>query len=178
MSEAIDRDFLQPLDESPIPRFTVTDDSTAEWCLKKIKEAKADKEKWRQHYAEQMKKVEEATAQAVGYFEGLLEAYFEQVPHKATKTQESYTLPGGKLIRKKQQPKFETDDEALVPWLEENFMGQLVKVKKSADWAALKKVCSVTPDGEHVATDEGEIIPGVTVTQRPDVFKVEMEDEA
>ena len=105
MSEATDRDFLQPFEESPIPRFTVTDDSTAEWCLRKIKEAKADQEKWRQHYAEQMKKVEEATAQTVGYFEGLLEAYFEQVPHKATKTQESYALPGGKLVRKKQQPK-------------------------------------------------------------------------
>ena len=158
--------------------FTVTDDATAQWCMKKIKEAEADKEMWRKHYEAQMEKVNKAADESIAYFTAKLEEYFANVPHKATKTQESYTLPGGKLIRKKQQPKFETDDEALVPWLEENFMGQLVKVKKSADWAALKKICSVTPDGEHIATDEGEIIPGVTVTQRPDVFKVEMEDEA
>jgi hypothetical protein len=157
--------------------FTVKDDSTAQWCMKKIKEAEADRAMWKAHYEAQMEKVNKAADDDVAYFTAKLEEYFANVPHKATKTQESYTLPGGKLIRKKQQPKFETDDEALVPWLEENFMGQLVKVKKSADWAALKKVCSVTPDGEHVATDEGEIIPGVTVTQRPDVFKVEMEDE-
>ena len=158
--------------------FTVTDDGAAEWCMKKIKEAEANKEMWRKHYEAQMEKVNKAADESIAYFTAKLEEYFANVPHKATKTQESYSLPGGKLIRKKQQPKFETDDEALVPWLEENFMGQLVKVKKSADWAALKKICSVTPDGAHVATDDGEIIPGVTVTQRPDVFKVEMEDEA
>jgi hypothetical protein len=157
--------------------FTVTDDAAAEWCMKKIKEAEADRAMWKAHYEAQMEKVNKAADESIAYFTAKLEEYFSNVPHKATKTQESYTLPGGKLIRKKQQPKFETDDEALVPWLEDNFMGQLVKVKKSADWAALKKVVSVTPDGEHVATDEGEIIPGVTVTQRPDVFKVEMEDE-
>lgn len=158
--------------------FTVTDDAAAQWCMKKIKEAEADRAMWKAHYEAQMEKVNKAADESIAYFTAKLEEYFANVPHKATKTQESYTLPGGKLIRKKQQPKFETDDEALVPWLEDNFMGQLVKVKKSADWAALKKVVSVTPDGEHVATDEGEIIPGVTVTQRPDVFKVEMEDEA
>ena len=156
--------------------FHVTDDKAAEWCMKKIREAEADRAIWKTHYEAQMEKVNKAADDSVAYFTAKLEEYFANVPHKATKTQESYTLPGGKLIRKKQQPKFETDDEALVPWLEENFMGQLVKVKKSADWSALKKICSVTPDGEHVATDEGEIIPGVTVTQRPDVFKVEMEE--
>ena len=174
MSEAIDPRFF--VDEPQ--GFTVTDDSAAQWCMKKIKEAEADRAMWKAHYEEQMDKVNKAADESIAYFTAKLEEYFANVPHKATKTQESYTLPGGKLIRKKQQPKFETDDEALVPWLEENFMSQLVKVKKSADWAALKKVVSVTPDGEHVATDEGEIIPGVTVTQRPDVFKVEMEDEA
>lgn len=158
--------------------FTVTDDAAAQWCMKKIKEAEADRAMWKAHYEAQMEKVNKAADESIAYFTAKLEEYFANVPHKTTKTQESYTLPGGKLIRKKQQPKFETDDESLVPWLEDNFMGQLVKVKKSADWAALKKVCSVTPDGEHVATDDGEIIPGVTVTQRPDVFKVEMEDEA
>lgn len=158
--------------------FTVTDDAAAEWCMKKIRKIESDRAMWKAHYEAQMEKVNKAADDDVAYFTAKLEEYFANVPHKTTKTQESYTLPGGKLIRKKQQPKFETDDEALVPWLEENFMSQLVKVKKSADWAALKKVCSVTPDGEHVATDEGEIIPGVTVTQRPDVFKVEMEDEA
>ena len=158
--------------------FTVTDDAAAEWCMKKIRKVEADRAMWKAHYEAQMGKVNKAADESVAYFTAKLEEYFANVPHKATKTQESYTLPGGKLIRKKQQPKFDIDDETLVSWLDDNMMGPLVNVKKTADWAELKKICSVTPDGEHVATDEGEIIPGVTVTQRPDVFKVEMEDEA
>ena len=111
-----------------------------------------------------MEKVNREVDGTVAFFTARLEEYFDSVPHKASKTMESYTLPGGKLVRKRQQPQYETDDEALVPWLETN-MAQLVKIKKSADWAALKKLCSVTPDGQHVVTEDGEIIPGVTVTQ-------------
>ena len=156
--------------------FHVTDDKAAEWCMKKIREAEADRAMWKAHYEAQMEKVNESADNAVAYFTARLEEYFASVPHKATKTQESYTLPGGKLILKKQQPKFEVDDDKLVPWLKSNFMAHLVKVKESADWATLKKVVNVS--GSGVTTDEGEVIPGVTVTQRPDVFKVEMEDEA
>lgn len=155
--------------------FRVTDDGTAEWCLKKIREAHADVEKWKAHYAAQMEKVMAEAEREIAYFTAKLEDYFDTVPRKTTKTQESYTLPGGKLIRKKQQPKYTTDDSALVPWLEENFCGQLVKITKTADWASLKKVVTVTPDGEHVATDDGEIVPGVSVELRPDVFKVEVD---
>lgn len=155
--------------------FHVTDDKAAEWCMKKIKEAEADRAMWKAHYEAQMEKVNKAADESVAYFTAKLEEYFANVPHKATKTQESYTLPGGKLILKKQQPKFEVDDDTLVPWLKSNFMAHLVKVKESADWATLKKVVNVS--GSGVTTDEGEVIPGVTVTQRPDVFKVEMEDE-
>ena len=167
---------LQALLNPENDRFIVRDDRDAEWCLKNIHEAQQDKERWKKHYEQQLEKVNAEADNRIAYFTARLEEYFATVPHKATKTQESYTLPGGKLIRKKQQPKFETDDEALVPWLEENFMGQLVKVRKEADWAGLKKVVNITPDGEHIMTDDGEIIPGVTVTQRPDMFKVEMEE--
>ena len=156
--------------------FHVTDDKAAEWCLKNIHEAQQDKERWKKHYAAQLEKVNAESDNRIAYFTARLEEYFARVPHKATKTTESYTLPGGKLILKRQQPEYKVDDAALVPWLEESFMGQLVKVEKKADWAGLKKVVTVTPDGAHVATDDGEIVPGVTVTPRPDVFKVEMEE--
>jgi hypothetical protein len=154
--------------------FHVTDDKAAEWCMKKIQEAETDRAMWKAHYEAQMQKVNESADSAVAYFTARLEEYFASVPHKASKTQESYFLPGGKLVKKKQQPEYKTDDNELVPWLENNFMRQLVKIEKKADWAGLKKVVNITPDGLHVATDDGEIVPGVIVTPRPDVFKVEM----
>lgn len=156
-------------------RFRVTDDKSAEWCLTKIREARQEAEKWTAHYRQQMEKVQKEAENSVVYFEGLLSEYFDTVPHKATKTQQSYALPSGKLVLKKQQPQFATDDAALVPWLKSNAMTELVKVKESADWAALKKLVTVTPDGASVMDENGEVVPGVIVTQRPDVFKVEME---
>lgn len=156
-------------------RFRVSDDKSAEWCLTKIREARQEAEKWKEHYRLQMEKVQKEAADTVAFFEGLLSEYFDTVPHKETKTQQSYSLPSGKLVRKQQQPQFTTDDAALVPWLKSNAMTELIKVKESADWAALKKLVTVTPDGESVMDENGEVVPGVVVTQRPDVFKVEME---
>lgn len=153
--------------------FHVTDDKTAEWCMKKIHEAETDRAMWKAHYEAQMEKVNKAADESIAYFTGKLEEYFATVPHKATKTQESYTLPGGKLVLKQQQPKFETDDDKLVSWLEANGRTGLVKIKKSADWATLKK--SLNFVGENAVTVDGEIVPGVKVEQRPNVFKVEME---
>lgn len=153
--------------------FHVTDDKAAEWCMKKIREAETDRAMWKAHYEAQMEKVNKAADESIAYFTGKLEEYFATVPHKATKTQESYTLPGGKLVLKQQQPKFETDDDKLVPWLEANGRTGLVKIKKSADWSTLKK--SLNFVGENAVTVDGEIVPGVKVEQRPNVFKVEME---
>lgn len=157
--------------------FRVTDDQSAEWCINKIKEARRDVEAWRKHYEAQMQKVEDAANNSIAFFTALLEEYFEAVPHKKTKTQESYELMSAKLVKKQQQPKYEIDDDQTVKWLEENFMNQYVKTKKTADWSSLKKITTVTPDGCHVANDDGEIIPGISVTQRESVFKIEMEDE-
>lgn len=165
---------MSELMEEVREEFTVTDDAAAEWCMKKIKEAEADRAMWKAHYEAQMEKVNKAADESVAYFTAKLEEYFATVPHKAAKTQESYTLPGGKLVLKQQQPKFETDDDELVPWLEASGKAGLVKIKKSADWATLKK--SLNFVGANAVTVDGEIVPGVKVEQRPNVFKVEMGD--
>lgn len=161
-------------DEYIVGDFHVRDDSTAEWCIKKIKEAQTNKKMWEAHYKAQMERVNTQTQQTVDYFTARLAEYFGLVPHKATKTQESYSLPSAKLIQKKQQPEYKVEDAELVAWLEANQMEDMIKVKKSADWASLKK--SVTVAGEHVCTEDGEIVPGVTVTERPEKFEIKMEE--
>lgn len=159
--------------------FRVENDQQAEWCLRKIREAKAEKERWLEHYKAASKKAEEDAERTIAFFSGKLEEYFYQVPHKDTKTQSSYTLPGGKLVRKAQLPKFSTDYAELIPWLKDNFMFDYVKEEtvESVNWAELKKTVTVTPDGLHVMNEDGEIIPGVTVEQRPDVFVVQTDEE-
>lgn len=156
--------------------FVVTDDQLAEWCVKKIREAQQNVAKWRAHYDQQMQRIENEANSTIEYMSAKLEAYFDTVPHKESKTQQSYKLPGAKLVRKHQQPKFEIDDATTVAWLEENKRYDLVKIAKSADWAALKKITTV--NGESVVTEDGEIVPGIKATQREDVFKIETEEEA
>lgn len=156
--------------------FVVTDDKAAEWCLKKIKEAENDRAMWKAHYEEQMRKINENCDNTVAFFTAKLEEYFDSVPHKKAKTQESYVIPGGKLVRKQQLPKYDIDDYELVSWLENNKLEAFVKVKKTADWALMKKNEFFEDDGEHILTPEGEIVPGITVTSRPEIFKVEVSE--
>lgn len=156
--------------------FRVTDDKTAEWCIRKIREAQAEKQRWAEYYREQQRKIDQEADGTISYFEALLADYFDSVPHKRTKTQESYQLPGGKLVRRQQAPEYQRDEAALLPWLKENAPA-LVKVTEVADWAALKKQLVIAPDGETVATEDGDIVPGVKAIQRPDVFRVEIKEE-
>ena len=164
------------VDENVIPEaqepWAVTDDQTAEWCLDKIREARNEKEKWAAFYDEQKARAMNREDNRILFFEGKLAVYFAKVPHKISKTQESYQLPSGKLVRKQQGPDFERDEEQLLPWLKENIPA-LVKVKESADWANLKKHLTVLEDG-RVADPDGEIVPGVRAVEQPDVFKVEV----
>ncbi len=153
--------------------FEVTDDGAAQWCLRKIAEAEAERARWKEHYETQLAMMNDRLDRTIGFFEGKLFHYFNTVPHKTTRTQEVYALPGGRLIMKKQQPKIEKDNTVLVKWLEENGMRDLVKVTKSADWAGLKKCVFV--DGGKVITLDGEVVPGLTVTELPDAFEVRME---
>ena len=156
--------------------FIVTDDKSAEWCIRKIREAQAEKQRWRDYYAEQQRKIDQEADGTIGYFEALLADYFDTVPHKRTKTQESYQLPGGKLVRRQQAPEYQRDEAALLPWLKQN-APELVKVTETPDWATLRKRLIIATDGETVATEDGEIVPGVKAVQRPEVFRVEMKEE-
>lgn len=161
--------------ETNTQRFEIKDDAGAEWALRKIREAERDRAMWKAHYEEQLKKVNEAADATVDYMTALLADYFETVPHKSTKTQESYQLPTAKLVRKQQQPKFDIDEERACAWLFDNGYQNMLKAKVCVNWAELKKVVSITPDGTSIVDDNGVIVEGVTVTMRPDVFKVEME---
>lgn len=165
MTEAI-------FDENREPEFEVNNDQKAEWCLQKIREAKADKDFWGRFYSERMKAVNEAADATIAQMEAMLMRYFGTVPHKKTPTQESYPLPSGKLVSKKQEPQFVRQDAETIDWLKKNGGQAFVKVEESLDWQNLKK--SVTVVGEGVATAEGEMIPGIKVVPREDIFKVEV----
>ena len=155
--------------------FEIDTDAKADWALRKIREQREDAAKWRAYYLGQIAKAEESAQQTEAYFLGLLERYFATVPHRATKTQEAYDLPSGKLVRKAQPPAYDRDEDALLAWAKES-APELVETKEAVRWADLKK--RLAPAGDALADREtGEVVPGVTQTAREPIFTVALNKE-
>ena len=148
----------------------VLDDASAEILMRQIADADTEYDRMESWYKTQLKRCKERRDGIVSWAKGCLRAYFDLVPKKETKTQSSYQTLSGKMVLKRLGPAFDVDDAVTVPWLKENGLGDYVKVKESVNWEALKKAVNIT--GAAVTTEDGEIIPGITVTEREPEFTV------
>lgn len=156
--------------------FQITDDSTAEWAVRKIKEAQGDTAKWQAHFAAQLASIKKSNDATIDYMTTLLARYFEDVPHKDTKTMSKYELPSATLVRKQQQPEYIRDDAALLAYFDASERAEYIKIVRAPDWAGYKKIIDVR-DGNVIDTETGEVVSGITVTQRPDKFDVQIKGE-
>jgi hypothetical protein len=163
-------------------RFVVDNDLKAEWVLKKIRDIRANKQREKdelarqmQFYVDQMAAVDKRADEEEAFFKSMLLPYFNSRVDdgfaKATKTQVACKLPTGKMVLKHKNPIFDRDNAVLLPWLKAN-RPELVKVEESPNWAELKKAVKVVGDG--VVTADGEMVPGVKVTEQEDDFDVEV----
>ncbi|WP_017728556.1 host-nuclease inhibitor Gam family protein [Halalkalibacterium ligniniphilum] len=87
------------------------------------------------------------------------------------KPKKTIKLPYGQIKLVKQQPEFRKDENELLNYAKAN---GFIKVTESADWAEIKKRCSVL--GDKLIDENGEVIPGVTVVERDDKFSLVLED--
>lgn len=152
--------------------FVIDTDAKAGWALQKIKEARADRDAWVAWYQQKIKEITEQTDFDTMNLERMLAEYFQTVPHKKAKTQESYSLPGGKLVMKTQNPEYKRDDKTVIEWLKKNKLTKFVKVKEELNWSDLKDATAAFEG--HIVTEDGEIVPGVEVVEREAKFVVEV----
>ena len=157
--------------------FRITDDLMADWAVEKINAARAERDRLVSLAQEKIEQLQEKRQlyivnfeENTSYLRAKLMDYFMTVKTKDTKTMKKYKLVSGTLVLKKQQPVYERDEGALLAWAETT-APELVKVKKEVSWADLKKQADVS--GDKLLLD-GEIIPGVTVVEREDVFEVQV----
>mgnify|MGYP000942996347 CR=1 FL=1 len=173
---------LPGADESaPKPEFTINNDRTAEWALKKIREEKEEYERIKAlademiaeatYKAEQARKRYEANS---AFLTGKLLQYFETVPKKATKTQETYRLLSGTLVRKFATVKANPDKEKLTAWLKANGYTDYIKTVEEPKWGDFKKLINIEGSIATIA-DTGEIVEGVTIVEEPPEFKIKFE---
>lgn len=161
------------------PPFSISDDVTADWALRKIKAklenldrlealAKAQKAEIDAKIERERKAVENGTA----FLRDKLLTYFESVPHEETKTEEKYKLLSGTLKMKKASKKYEHDDEALTQWLIDNGYEDFIKRKAEPRWGDLKKMLEMTPEGIVTLKASGEVVDGVTIVESPAEFDI------
>jgi hypothetical protein len=99
---------------------------------------------------------------SLSFFEYLLMGYFQE-QRKADPSLKTVKLPHGILKMRAQQAEFAYDDEVLLPWAKEHLPAAVV-VKESVAKNRLKDWLRET----------GELPDGVTITDRPDKFSVEV----
>ena len=171
-------EVLEQPEEAERKGFSINDDATADWALKKIKEEREEYERLTLIACEQiaeinlkMKHLEEAAERKTAFLKGCLAEYFKTVPHKTTKTQESYKLLSGSLVMKLGSQKMVKDDTALVEYFRQNGMSDYIKVKEEPKWAEYKKNLAIA-DGKVVDTTTGEVVDVVRVEDVPGTFDV------
>lgn len=151
--------------------FAITDDKSAEWAIRKIKEAEREQNrllalinKERADLDIREQKIEGQYDDRTSYLKELLKSYIRNVYENGdaseTKTQITYQLLSGKLVLKKPTTKLQQDDKVLTEWCRTH-IPERVKTTYKADWAEIKKNVKVV-DGIAVYEPTGEVMSGVT----------------
>lgn len=178
MQEELDEIELQEQEERQ--RFAVTDLESLTWVFRKLaaikaKEAEvnrvADAEKHRieAYRTRELEKLQRDTE----YFNGLVSEY--AADRRATDPKfKSEKTPYGSLSFKKQQPKWNYDDEKLVSWLEQNEANELIRIKKEPVKTEIKKLFIPTESGIVVDPD-GQQVDGIMVEYRGDELVIKPE---
>ena len=127
-----------------------------------------------------IRSVNEHCERKTAYAKSQLEAYFDTVPHKATKTMEKYALLSGTLVRKMGGKDYPRDDQQIIEWALQAGFGEFVKTKYELRWSALKGRIIEGDDGVYFAdpaTGVASIVPGLSAVQKPDTFTIEFVKE-
>lgn len=159
--------------------FVIDNDKKADWAITQIKEAETERDRLVALAEEQIEDLKTCIENIktkcdndTAYLRSLLDQYFRTVPHKSTKTQETYKLLSGTLVFKKPSVKIAHDDERLLEYLKANDGAEFIKVKESIDWARFKSELTITDSGEVVDTGLGIVVDGCHVEDVPASFSI------
>lgn len=158
-------------------RFKIDNLEAANWAFRKlaaIERKKKEVQELAQKEIERIKTWEQQEISSLNnskeFFEGLLTEYF--VRERELDPKFKISTPYGKVTARKQQPKWNYDEDKVINWLLENDK-ELVRVKYEPDKNEIKKKYKVI--GTNVVTDDGEIVEGITVEERPEKIEIKVE---
>jgi len=178
LTEANDMLFTGGTEEKE--HFKITDLQTLNWAMRKLsvldkKRAEevavtnAEIERIQQWFTKQDKQYQYSKE----YLERLIGDYAETQRVEDPKWKGSKT-PYGKINFHKQKDQWEYDEEALVAYLEKERKTSLLKVKKEPIKELIKDFFTLS-NGHLINENTGEIVPGVTITEREAKLSIKLE---
>ena len=160
--------------------WRIASDEAADWAVSKIAEERAELARIKALADEQINRIMEKVQAAekrcengTAYLTGKLAEYFGTVPHKKTKTTESYRLLSGTLKMKLGGYSMQQDDEKLLAWLKASGNTDMIKTTEKPMWGEFKKNLQIV-GGVVVDQNSGEIVEGVEVIEKPATFSVDV----
>jgi hypothetical protein len=156
--------------------FIIDTDQKAEWALKKVLEAKAEKERLTSLVNSELDSLKVKQAEIDRHYENetsyllaMLNEYMKTVKCKTTKTQATYELLSGKLVFKFAKAELKESPE-LLDWCKQN-APEYVRTKEEVMWGELKKNLEATTEGVIMA-NTGEFVEGIEIQEKPAVFDI------
>lgn len=184
--ESMDREALASMEAlaskepGAVKVFKITDDSLADWAVRKIADERAELARLKELADEQIARIMEKVAAAekrcennTSFMTSKLAEYFETVPHKETKTKHSYRLLSGALVKKIGGVTMEKDDEKLLEYFKNSGNDDMIQTVEKPKWGEFKKRLEIV-GGQIIDTDTGEIVEGVEIVTKADTFVVEI----
>ena len=172
--------FYQEDEKAERPAWRITDDGCADWAVCKIAEERAELARIKELADAQIQRIEEKVAAAerrcengTRFLTAKLAEYFETVPHKKTKTKESYRLLSGTLAKKLGGVSMKQDDAKLLEYLKTSGNEDMIQTTEKPKWGEFKKRLEIM-GGQVVDSTTGEIVEGVAIIEKPDTFSVDI----
>lgn len=184
--QALELDDIQDInfqlpEEEVKQRFKITDIESLNWALRKMAALSAQRkenlnlaekeiariEEW---YQKEKKTIEESAQ----FFTMLIEEYARE--QRASDPKWKASTPYGKVSFRKQQPKWNYDEQKALESLQTSGLGKFIRIKQELDKTALKASVQVQEDGNVVDPETGAFIEGITVVEQPEAVKVEVSE--
>ncbi|WDU84234.1 host-nuclease inhibitor Gam family protein [Caloramator sp. Dgby_cultured_2] len=164
--------------DEPTKKFIIGDLEQANWALRKIAVYKKKQQENEKLAEAEIKRIQNwlerenrQLENSIKFFEGLLEEYARKQKEKDAKFKLS--TPYGKLTFRKQQPKWNYDEETLLKYLKQSGKTEFIRIKEEVNKSELKKKLKIV--GEFVVDENGEIIEGITIEEQPEKVVIETE---